>query len=147
MTDAIAEAVAETTDDAEIRVGLERFVALLLERNAATNLTSARDPAAVMLHVRDSLGLVPFVGHTHVDIGSGGGFPGLVLAIATRKPITLVESLAKKATFLREVAALLGLHEQRQPAAGQVRDGGLVLGVGVERVLECVSHNHFGGFI
>ena len=109
MTDAIAEAVAETTDDAEIRVGLERFVALLLERNAATNLTSARDPAAVMLHVRDSLGLVPFVGHTHVDIGSGGGFPGLVLAIATRKPITLVESLAKKATFLREVAALLGL--------------------------------------
>lgn len=109
MTAEIARAVAGTSGDAEIRAGLERFVARLLERNAATNLTAARDPAAVMMHVRDSLGLVPFVGDTHVDIGSGGGFPGLILAIATRRPTTLVESLAKKAAFLREIATDLGL--------------------------------------
>ncbi len=109
MTAEIARAVSETSDDAQIRAGLERFVAMLLERNAATNLTAARDPAAVIAHVRDSFGLVRYVGETHVDIGSGGGFPGLVLAIATRRPTTLVESLAKKAAFLREVAADLGL--------------------------------------
>lgn len=109
MSAEIARVVADVTDDARIRASLERFVSLLLERNAAMNLTSARDPDAVMVHVRDSLGLVPHVGATHVDIGSGGGFPGLVLAIATRKPTTLVESLAKKAAFLREVVLDLGL--------------------------------------
>ncbi len=109
MISEIARAVAETSGDPEIRAGLERFVALLLERNAATNLTAARDPEAVMAHVRDSLGLVPLLGDTHVDIGSGGGFPGLVLAIATREPTTLVESLAKKAAFLREVVRDLDL--------------------------------------
>ncbi|GAC1620678.1 MAG: 16S rRNA (guanine(527)-N(7))-methyltransferase RsmG [Vulcanimicrobiaceae bacterium] len=92
-----------------VRERLARYVALLSERNAATNLTAARDPAAVAAHVRDSLGLVGYVREPHVDIGSGGGFPAIPLAIATGYRMTLVESIAKKATFLREIALELGL--------------------------------------
>ncbi len=108
-TDAIARAVVGASADTGIRAKLETYVALLLERNAATNLTAARDPEAVMAHVRDSLGLAAFVRAPHVDIGSGGGFPAIPLAIATGVPMTLVESIAKKAAFLRDVAAELEL--------------------------------------
>ncbi len=105
----IARAVAGATDDTRVRAALEIYVARLLERNAATNLTAARDAVAVVAHVRDSLGLVPFVRDPHVDIGSGGGFPAIPLAIATGVRMTLVESVGKKAAFLREIASELGL--------------------------------------
>lgn len=105
----IARAVAVTTDDAGVRAALELYIARLLERNAATNLTAARDPASVVEHVRDSLGLVPYVREPLVDVGSGGGFPGIPLAIATGAATTLIESVAKKAAFLRAVADELAL--------------------------------------
>jgi len=108
-TEAIARTVADASPDARVRSKLAIYVARLLERNAATNLTAARDPAAVMEHVRDSLGLAAFVRPPHVDIGSGGGFPAIPLAIATGIPMTLVESIAKKAAFLRDVADELDL--------------------------------------
>lgn len=73
------------------------------------NLTSARDPAAVAEHIRDSLTLAPLVGGPLVDIGSGGGFPAIPLAIATGVPVTLVESVAKKARFLEEMVAALAI--------------------------------------
>jgi len=101
--------VAAATTDRPARAALERYVVRLLERNAATNLTAARDAASVMEHVRDALGLAPYVRGPHVDIGSGGGFPAIPLAIATGYPMTLVESVAKKAGFLREIVAELGL--------------------------------------
>ena len=57
-------------------------------------------------HIADSLQLLPdlAVCTGFVDLGSGGGFPGLVLAIATGHPVTLIESDRRKASFLREAA-------------------------------------------
>ncbi len=88
---------------------LARFVAILLERNASLNLTAARTPEAVAEHVRDSVAIAPFLTEPFVDVGSGGGFPAIPLAIVTGFRGVLVESLAKKARFLAEVVAALGL--------------------------------------
>jgi 16S rRNA (guanine527-N7)-methyltransferase len=88
---------------------LERYVALLLERNAKVNLTAARDPDAVGAHVRDALTLLPYVRGPLIDVGSGGGFPAIPLAIASGVSITLVESVGKKARFLTEALDVLGL--------------------------------------
>ena len=88
----------------------ERYVELLLEFNATHNLTAARSPAAVDEHVRDSLSLIPHVCNPLVDIGSGGGFPAIPLAIATGFAVTTIEAAAKKARFLRFVAEQLGLN-------------------------------------
>ncbi len=87
----------------------------LLEANERFNLTGIRDPAqAWVRHAADSLSLVPFLvsasAATVVDLGSGGGFPGIPLAIALPAvQVTLVESVGKKARFLEEVVALLHL--------------------------------------
>jgi 16S rRNA (guanine527-N7)-methyltransferase len=88
---------------------LARYVEFLLERNAHVNLTSARDPAAVGEHVRDSLELLPYVRGPLLDVGSGGGFPAIPLALAAGFEITLIESVAKKARFLSEALAELGV--------------------------------------
>jgi 16S rRNA (guanine527-N7)-methyltransferase len=84
---------------------LQRFVDLLLRWNATLNLIAARDAGVVwQRHIADSLQLVPLmpVGiERAVDLGTGGGFPGLVLAIATGVRFDLIESDQRKAAFLR----------------------------------------------
>jgi 16S rRNA (guanine527-N7)-methyltransferase len=85
---------------------LNIFAALLLRWSARINLVSRADvPHLRTRHIEDSLQLVPLMplGITHaVDLGSGAGFPGLVLAIATGVHFDLVESDHRKAAFLRE---------------------------------------------
>ena len=72
--------------------------------NAKTNLTGLKDPRDMVIkHFLDSLAVLPFVGQAAslIDLGSGAGFPGLVLKLA--RPalnLTLVESRQKKAAFL-----------------------------------------------
>jgi 16S rRNA (guanine527-N7)-methyltransferase len=84
---------------------LRRFADLLLRWNATLNLIAARDAAVVWeRHIADSLQLVPLMPDgvaRCVDLGTGGGFPGLVLAIATGVPFDLIESDRRKAAFLR----------------------------------------------
>ena len=106
---------------------LGRFLDLLYEANSRMNLTAIRDPAeAWSRHILDSLTLVPWLhaavdaaaeaGRTPrvIDVGSGGGLPGLVLAcVSPGTSITLVESTGKKARFLEETAAALGLDRVR----------------------------------
>lgn len=99
----------------------ERLRGLLyaLERwNPAINLVSrATLPAAWSRHVLDSLQLLhlaPQGARQWADLGSGGGFPGLVIAIAARDSlpdlqVTLIEADQRKATFLRETARTLGV--------------------------------------
>lgn len=80
--------------------------------NATYNLTAVRDPGAMVTrHVLDSLAILPFVsGASVVDIGSGAGLPGMVLAMARpRLDVTLVEANRKKAAFLRHVRRRLVL--------------------------------------
>ena len=94
------------------RQRLDRYLHLLLEANQTMNLTRIEDRAsAERLHVADSLTLLPFIpaGAQRVaDVGSGGGVPGIPLAIARPDlAVTLIESTQKKAAFLtRAVQAL-----------------------------------------
>jgi 16S rRNA (guanine527-N7)-methyltransferase len=93
----------------ETEARLDRYVALLLEWQAKTNLVALSTlPHLWTRHISDSLqllGLAPSA-TSWVDFGSGGGFPGVVLACAlAEKPgarIGLIERNAKKAAFLRE---------------------------------------------
>jgi 16S rRNA (guanine527-N7)-methyltransferase len=84
---------------------LREFSGLLLRWNATLNLIAARDAEVVWdRHIADSLQLVPLIPkdtHRAIDLGTGGGFPGLVLAIATGIPFDLIESDQRKASFLR----------------------------------------------
>ncbi|KXV79083.1 16S rRNA methyltransferase, partial [Acetobacter malorum] len=91
----------------ETQERLEAFVALLEKWNPRINLVSSRDIASVWeRHVLDSLQLAPLVAgqERFIDMGSGGGFPGVIVAIATGVPGTLIESDQRKAAFLREAA-------------------------------------------
>jgi 16S rRNA (guanine527-N7)-methyltransferase len=97
---------------------LRRFADLLLRWNGTLNLIAARDADVVWeRHVADSLQLVPLMPPgvvRGVDLGTGGGFPGLVLAIATGVTFDLIESDRRKASFLRtailETAAPATVH-------------------------------------
>jgi 16S rRNA (guanine527-N7)-methyltransferase len=88
---------------------------LLLAWTTAINLTAIRDPAGVaLLHVLDSLAAVPRLADRRttgiLDLGSGGGYPGLPLAAVLEPDRTLlVDSVAKKARFLRTVVEATGL--------------------------------------
>ena len=88
---------------------LATYGALLLEANRSVNLTAARDPAALAGHLADALTLVGDVDGELIDMGSGGGLPGIPLALATNVPVTLVDSAGKKAAFLERALERLGL--------------------------------------
>jgi 16S rRNA (guanine527-N7)-methyltransferase len=92
----------------------ETYVRLLLEANARLNLTRVVEPDAVArLHLLDSLAALPLLPESvgrALDLGSGGGVPGIVLALA-RPSVrwTLVDSVRKKADALRSFVEVLGL--------------------------------------
>lgn len=108
------------------RTALEDHLRLLFAWNAAINLTAIRDPeAAARLHLLDSLAAVPLLRargiDALVDLGSGGGFPGLPIAIALpARRAVLVDSVAKKARFIATVASALGLDDRVEAFAGRV---------------------------
>jgi 16S rRNA (guanine527-N7)-methyltransferase len=88
------------------------FRDLLLKWNRTYNLTALRDPEqAVSHHLLDSLAILPHVGGgALLDVGSGGGLPGIPLAIARPElAVTLVDAVQKKTTFLQQAAIELGL--------------------------------------
>jgi 16S rRNA (guanine527-N7)-methyltransferase len=113
-----AEAFALTPVSRETEERLERFVDLLLAWQKTMHLVSpASIPKLWTRHVADSLQLLDLAPDARlwVDLGSGGGFPGLVLACALAdKPgaqgaqVHLVESNNRKAAFLREAVRITG---------------------------------------
>jgi 16S rRNA (guanine527-N7)-methyltransferase len=109
---------------------LRGYLQALVDANERFNLTAVTEPAqAWVRHVQDSLTLVPFIAsaeaRTVIDVGSGGGLPGMPLAIVMPDVrFTLLEATGKKAAFLRETAAALGLANvavvnERAETAGQ----------------------------
>lgn len=98
------------------------YLALIQKWNKVHNLTAVRDPnEMVTLHLLDSLVVLP---HVHakrlLDVGSGAGLPGIVLAIC--KPemhVTTIDSVSKKASFMRQVKAELAL-DNLDVVAGRV---------------------------
>jgi len=88
------------------------FRDLLLKWNKTYNLTALRDPQqALSHHLLDSLAILPHVGPGPLlDVGSGGGLPGIPLAIARPElAVRMVDTVQKKATFLQQAAIQLGL--------------------------------------
>ena len=88
------------------------FRDLLLKWNRTYNLTALRDPQqAISHHLLDALAILPHVGTSPLlDVGSGGGLPGIPLAIAHPDlAVTLVDTVQKKAAFLQQVAIELEL--------------------------------------
>ncbi len=94
---------------------LLRYVQELAKWNKTYNLTALREPSDMMRrHVIDALSVVPhvreFSPQTLADIGTGGGVPGVILAIVFPElEVDLVESIGKKCRFLRYVVQQLGL--------------------------------------
>lgn len=118
----------EATQRQQLREYLER----LLSENEKFNLTAIADPNdAWARHVIESLRLLPLLGNAEnlMDVGSGGGLPGMVLAIARPKlAVTLLEATGKKARFLEQTVHGLGLSNvsvvcERAETAGQVGGG------------------------
>lgn len=89
------------------------YLALLAKWNGVYNLTSVRDPVQMVTqHLLDSLAAVPaFADASSVlDVGAGGGLPGIVLAIARpQMKVALIDTVHKKTAFLTQVKAELGL--------------------------------------
>jgi 16S rRNA (guanine527-N7)-methyltransferase len=107
-----AGALALTPVSRETAERLDRFVALLLRWQKTTQLIAPSTvPTLWVRHIADSLQLLDLVPEAKiwVDLGTGGGFPGLVIACALRDvpgaQVHLIESNAKKAAFLREAVA------------------------------------------
>lgn len=95
------------------RERLAAYVALLHEYNQRLNLTAARDEAALWHHVCDSLAVFSACDRPPkrlVDVGSGGGFPGLALAcVWPQTEIVLIDATRKKVEALRAMVGALGL--------------------------------------
>jgi 16S rRNA (guanine527-N7)-methyltransferase len=87
---------------------LRKFADLVIKWSAKINLVSKHDlPHLWERHIQDSLALIPYIPpntETAIDLGSGAGFPGLVLAIETGITFTLIESDSRKAAFLTDAA-------------------------------------------
>jgi len=133
-------ALALTPVSRETVARLDRYVALLLEWQAKTNLVAPSTLSHLWTrHIADSLQLQALApgAKVWVDLGSGGGFPGVVLACTLAETpgaeVHLVERIAKKAAFLREAIRVTG-----SPGAVHLAD----IGDTVERfagAVDCVT--------
>lgn len=112
-----AQALGLALDERQID-RLLAYLDLLLKWNRVYNLTAVRDPADMLTHhVLDSLALIaPLRAHAGgralrlLDVGSGGGLPGVVIAIGCPDiDVTCVDAVGKKAAFVQQVAGALGL--------------------------------------
>lgn len=92
---------------------LEHFTQLILEWNKIHNLTGAKTPYDVQQNIQDALYPTTFIQDPSsiLDVGTGAGFPGLILGIAySNTPTVLCEPRNKRASFLKYVAMELQLH-------------------------------------
>lgn len=114
---------------AEAAAQLDRYARLLLEKNQVMNLTAIKEPEQVArLHMLDCAALLnygDFSGKRLADVGTGAGFPGMVLKILVPSlDVTLLDSLNKRLDWLNEVRADLGLtgvrtlHTRAEEAGG-----------------------------
>ena len=108
--------------EAALAARFAEYLALLIRWNTRVNLTAIRDEEGILSrHFVESIGCaraLPAGISTLLDFGSGGGFPGIPIALCRPEiAVTLAESQGKKAAFLQEAVRVLGLstrvHSQR----------------------------------
>jgi 16S rRNA (guanine527-N7)-methyltransferase len=126
-----AERLGLSLSDAQVDL-LRRYGERLLEHNRRVNVTGAADMAELEVrHLLDSLTVVPHLPEgtaSLIDVGSGGGLPGIPLAIVRPEiAVTLLDSVGKKADVMEAIARELGLANvavvnQRAELAGQMWD-------------------------
>jgi 16S rRNA (guanine527-N7)-methyltransferase len=111
LAQGIAELGLELSDTQQKQ--LMDYLALMAKWNAVYNLTSLRDPVQMVTHhLLDSLAAVPAFREAQnvLDVGAGGGLPGIVLAIARPDmKVSMIDTVHKKTAFLTQVKAELGL--------------------------------------
>ena len=110
LASGIAEMRLDVSIDAQQK--LLTYLSLLQKWNKVYNLTAVRDPLEmVTLHLLDSLSVLPYINANNLlDVGSGGGLPGVVLAICkSTLQVTTIDTVQKKAIFMRQVKGELGL--------------------------------------
>jgi 16S rRNA (guanine527-N7)-methyltransferase len=102
---------------------MARHLDLLSVANSQFNLTTIPMQDWAWAHVLDSLSCVPEMkcakSGRFADLGSGGGFPGIPLALATGREVMLVESVKKKAAFLAETLGALGIKGGVEPVRAE----------------------------
>jgi 16S rRNA (guanine527-N7)-methyltransferase len=108
-----AEQLEVRLDPAQVEL-LWRYGRMLRDRNEHLNLTSIVSPEGILtLHMLDSLSVAPHLGEARrvVDVGTGGGFPGIPLAVACpQKRFTLIDGTQKKIRFVAESVEALDIH-------------------------------------
>jgi 16S rRNA (guanine527-N7)-methyltransferase len=111
----VASALGLTLSDVQVD-RLIGFIDLLERWNATYNLSAVRERAEMFdQHLADCLAVVPALLHRAgrgrlLDVGSGGGLPGVVVAVALPAwDVTCIDAVGKKAAFMRQVAGVLGL--------------------------------------
>lgn len=106
---------------------MQRYLDSILEANKVTNLTRITDgEQARLLHIEDSLVGLPEVNKApaglYGDLGSGGGFPGVPLALATGRKTLLVDSVKKKMAIVQSALDDLSLSEQISTSSERIED-------------------------
>lgn len=106
---------------------MQRYLDSILEANKVTNLTRITDgEQARLLHTEDSLVGLPEVNEAptglYGDLGSGGGFPGVPLALATGRKTLLVDSVKKKMAIVQSALDDLSLSEQISTSSERIED-------------------------
>lgn len=131
--------------------GIARFLARVVEENGRQNLIAASTvPTIWARHGWDSLQLVRMAGERDgrwIDIGSGGGFPGILVGLVRQGPTLLVEPRRRRVEFLNEVIDYLGIGDRvtvTQARIEQVKDKADILSAravaGIEQLVEMAHH-------
>lgn len=117
--DAVSRELALAPEPAQM-AALAQYLALLQRWNATHNLTAIREPAAMLTqHLADCLAAIPplrryMTQGRLLDVGSGGGLPGIVVAVMQPDvEVVCVDAVGKKAAFIRQAAGVMGLRNLR----------------------------------
>ncbi len=113
MREILTRGLAAYALDPSAAATLEQYAALLLEKNRVMNLTAITEATEVaqkhMLDCAGVLGAADFRGKSVLDVGTGAGFPGLVLQICEPSiQLTLLDGLQKRVDWLAEISGVLG---------------------------------------
>ena len=134
---------------AEQQEQLLAYLGLMQKWNKAYNLTAIRDPQQMLIrHLLDSLAVVPHINSDElIDVGSGGGLPGIPLAILfPEQPITTLDSNSKKTRFQNQARIELGLNNLEvihgRVEAVEDRQFGQVISRAFASIVDMVNLSH-----